>query len=165
MLNKTCRDFLEKYQNNKEFIDNEYKNEWHIFIKGKYGISKSSIAKYLWTRPRVVSRTTLFDVEKARQMRADGISDVEIAKELNTYANTLWVKLWPRVQKEEREKEKKIYKKIGAQTRVLNTKRWEDDQRKEFKTAKHEVKIKKWFELVEIGMNPCDAFYDKRLAI
>lgn len=152
MLTQACIDFLEKYQNNKEFIDNEYKNEWTQFIKLKYGISLSSIRKYLWPRPRVVSRTTLFDQEKARQMRADGIPDVEIAKELNTYANIIWVKLWPRVPKEERNK-KKVYKKIWEQTRELNTVRWNNN----------EVKQDWEGEIVQFWMNPCKSFYDKRV--
>ena len=55
---------------------------------------------------------------------------------------------WPRMT---RLIEKQVEKK------ELVTESWADDTR----TAKHNISIPDWFELVEVGMKPCRAFYDK----
>ena len=51
--------------------------------------------------------------------------------------------------------------KIKEVVRVLNPKSWDEDERVELKTAKHEIIVPKGFEIVEYG-SPCKAFFDKR---
>lgn len=48
-----------------------------------------------------------------------------------------------------------------VETRDLNSKWWDQDDRQELKTAKHEIVIPEWFEVVEYG-SPCKAFFEKR---
>lgn len=40
----------------------------------------------------------------------------------------------------------------------LPTQSWKDDTR----TAKHDIVVPNWFEFVQVGMNPCNSFYQKR---
>lgn len=126
-LSKEYRLFVEQLENDPELVKSEYQ-QWIQFVIDKYWISRSTVIKYLWPQNKYKSVT--FDVEKAKQMRKDGITDKEIAKELWTYTTTLWKKLGKRSLWRSQDALEKIqdksYSKLYTNERKLETRSWSE---------------------------------------
>lgn len=144
--------FVKQLENNPELVKSEYQ-QWIQFVIDKYWISRSTVIKYLW--PQNKYKTVNFDVDMAKQMRLDWITDREIAKKLWTYTTTLWRKLGKRSLSRSQEALEKIqgksYSKLFTNERKLETRSWSE--------VYPEKKQKKWeWEIVEFGMRPCTFF-------
>jgi len=107
---------------------------------------------------------TILDVKLVNQLRLTH-TDIEMAKQFKTSTVNINLqcgrrsKLWiPFIQRNMYNRKKPLwpYKKT-TNDRELPTQSWKDDKR----TAKHEIVVPNWFELVEYWTNPCRAFYDK----
>ena len=126
-LSKEYRLFVEQLEKDPELVKSEYQ-KWIQFIIDKYWISRSTCIKYLW--PQNKYTTVIFDVEKAKQMRKDGITDKEIARQLWTYTTTLWKKLWKRSLWRSQDAIEKIqdksYSKLYTNERKLETRSWSE---------------------------------------
>ena len=126
-LSKEYRLFVEQLEKDPELVKSEYQ-KWIQFIIDKYWISRSTCIKYLW--PQNIYKTVGFDVEKAKQMRKDGITDKEIARQLWTYTTTLWKKLWKRSLWRSQDALEKIqdksYSKLYTNERKLETRSWSE---------------------------------------
>lgn len=126
-LSKEYIKFVEILEQDPELVKSEYQ-QWIQFIIDKYWVSRSTCIKYLW--PQNKYKTVTFDVEKAKQMRKDGITDKEIARQLWTYTTTLWKKLWKRSLSRSQDALEKIqdksYSKLFTNERKLETRSWSE---------------------------------------
>lgn len=126
-LSKEYRLFVEQLENDPELVKSEYQ-QWIQFVIDKYWISRSTVIKYLW--PQNKYKTAIFDVDKAKQMRKDGITDKEIARRLWTYTTTLWKKLGKRnIWRSQDAIEKiqdKSYSKLYTNERKLEARSWSE---------------------------------------
>lgn len=151
-LSKSYIKFVEILEQDPELVKSEYQ-QWIQFVIDKYKISRSTVIKYLW--PQNKYKTVTFDVEKAKQMRKDGITDKEIAKQLWTYTTTLWKKLGKRSLCRSQDAIEKIqdksYSKLYTNERNLETRSWSE--------VYPEKKQNKWeWEIIEVGMRPVEFF-------
>lgn len=126
-LSKEYIKFVEILEQDPELVKSEYQ-QWIQFVIDKYWISRSTVIKYLW--PQNKYKTVSFDVNKAKQMRKDGITDREIAKQLWTYTTTLWKKLGKRSLSRSQDALEKIqdksYSKLFTNERNLETRSWSE---------------------------------------
>lgn len=126
-LSKEYRLFVEQLENDPELVKSEYQQGIQ-FVIDKYWISRSTVIKYLW--PQNKYKTVTFDVEKAKQMRKEGITDKVIAKALWTYTTTLWKKLGKRSLWRSQDAIEKIqdksYSKLYTNERKLEIRSWSE---------------------------------------
>lgn len=147
-LSKSYIKFVEILEKDPELVKSEYQ-QWIQFIIDKYWISRSTCIKYLW--PQNKYKTVTFDVNKAKQMRLEWITDREIAKKLWTYTTTLWKKLGKRSLSRSQEAIEKIqdksYSKLFTNERKLETRSWSevDKEAKPYWDTKNVVRVWEWF--------------------